>query len=185
MVSFLWGSVPVAYLVARVVAGADIRKVGDGNVGARNVYLNIGRIPGILVALGGIFKGYGAVFTARQLGLSENMVLVCGGVAVLGHDYTPFLHFQGGQGMSTSIGVLFFVLPQETLVVVFVSALFLVLFRNWDLSMALGFALFPLLAWGWGRSSKLVLYTVALLPIIGIKKILDIPRAAAIRRGQP
>ncbi|MBI2845357.1 MAG: glycerol-3-phosphate acyltransferase [Chloroflexi bacterium] len=183
IISFLWGSIPVAYLVARAAAGVDIRMLGDGNVGARNVYLNVGRIPGILVALGDILKGYAAVFTARQLGLSENLVLACGGVAVLAHDFTPFLRFQGGQGMSTSIGVLFFVLPQETITVVFVSAFLLLLLRNWDLSMSLGFALFPLLAWMAGRPSKLILYTIALLPLIGIKKILDLPRRAAIGRG--
>lgn len=62
------------------------------------------------------------------------------------------------------------------MVVVIVSAILLLLLRNWDLSMALGFVLFPILAWWWGRPSKLALYTIALLPTIGIKKILDWPR---------
>lgn len=73
----------------------------------------MGHLPGILVAVGDIVKGYGAVFTARELGLSENMILACGWVAVLAYDFTPFLRFQGGQEMSTSVGVLLLILPQE------------------------------------------------------------------------
>ena len=32
--AYLLGSVPSAYIVARLVAGVDIRQVGDGNMGA-------------------------------------------------------------------------------------------------------------------------------------------------------
>jgi len=42
LASFLLGAFPTAYLVARVAAGVDIRSVGDGNAGARNVYPTIG-----------------------------------------------------------------------------------------------------------------------------------------------
>lgn len=37
IISYLIGSIPFAYIIAKKVKGIDIRYVGDGNVGARNV----------------------------------------------------------------------------------------------------------------------------------------------------
>ena len=39
--SYLLGSIPSAYIAGRVLKGIDIRKVGDGNVGAANAYREI------------------------------------------------------------------------------------------------------------------------------------------------
>ncbi|MCI0797947.1 MAG: glycerol-3-phosphate acyltransferase, partial [Chloroflexi bacterium] len=41
LVSYLIGGIPTAYLAARLLKGADIRSLGDRNVGAANVYRNI------------------------------------------------------------------------------------------------------------------------------------------------
>lgn len=180
IIAFLLGSIPTAYIVARAVAGVDIRLVGDGNVGARNVYFQVGHLPGVAVAILDILKGTLAIRIATSLGLSENLVLAAGWIAVLGHDFTPFLRFRGGQGTATSVGVLLALISQETMVVIIVSAILLLLLRKWDLSLALGFALFPVLSWSTGRPNKVILYIISLLPAIGIKKILDLPRRARI-----
>ena len=36
--SYLIGSVPTAYIIARLVKGVDIRDTGSGNVGMSNLY---------------------------------------------------------------------------------------------------------------------------------------------------
>ena len=41
--SYLVGSVPTAYIIARLVKGVDIRKTGSGNVGASNLYQLTGK----------------------------------------------------------------------------------------------------------------------------------------------
>ena len=38
LISYLIGSIPNAYIVAKIVKKIDIRSVGEGNVGARNVW---------------------------------------------------------------------------------------------------------------------------------------------------
>jgi glycerol-3-phosphate acyltransferase PlsY len=35
--AFLWGGIPVGYVVVKQIKGLDIRKYGSGNIGATNV----------------------------------------------------------------------------------------------------------------------------------------------------
>ena len=52
--SYVIGSIPIAYLVGRKVESVDVREVGEGNVGARNVFHTVGHKWGSLVFLGEI-----------------------------------------------------------------------------------------------------------------------------------
>ena len=45
--SYLLGSVPTGYLIAKRVMGIDIRQHGSGNPGAANVYRIVGKWAGI------------------------------------------------------------------------------------------------------------------------------------------
>ncbi len=175
------GSVPSAYLVARAAQGVDIRTVGDGNVGARNVYWQVGAVAGALVLVADLAKGAGAVLTALALGLGRTEVMATGVVAALANDFTPWLRFQGGQGMAVTLGILTVLLPAETLVAVAGALAVLAVTRHWDASWAVSLSLLPVLAWIAGRSADLVLYPIALLPLIGAKKLIDRPRARRAR----
>lgn len=175
--AYLLGSIPSAYIISRLAAGVDIRMLGDGNVGARNVYLQVGRIPGVMVALLDIAKGALAVLTARWLGLSEIAILLAGFVVVLAHDWMIPLRFRGGQGQAASVGVVLTLFPREALLMLALTGVLLLITRNWDLSCSIGFGLLPLLAWLSGRPPRQVLYPVFLFPLIGIKKLIDLPRA--------
>jgi glycerol-3-phosphate acyltransferase PlsY len=175
--AYLLGSIPSAYIVSRLAAGVDIRMLGDGNVGAKNVCLQVGRVPGAIVGLLDTAKGAAAVLTARWLGLSEIVVLLAGFVAVLAHDWMFPLRFRGGQGQAASVGVILTLFPRETLLILALTGVLLLVTRNWDLSWSIGFGLLPVLAWLSGRPPRQVLYPVFLFPFIGIKKLIDLPRA--------
>lgn len=171
--AYLLGSIPFAYLVTRLVTGQDIRHLGDGNMGAKNTFLSVGRAAGVLVGAADMAKGAAAVALARSLGASEAAVYWAGACAVLGHDFPVFLRFRGGQGMATMVGVFGVLFPRELLLSVGALALALLLTRNWDLSCAIGFALLPVLMWFAGQPLRRVLYPVLLLPTIGLAKLLQ------------
>ena len=38
VIAYFLGSIPVAYIIAKAVRSIDVRKAGEGNVGARNVF---------------------------------------------------------------------------------------------------------------------------------------------------
>ena len=42
VIAYLMGSIPVAYIIAKAVRSIDVRKAGEGNVGARNVFHTVG-----------------------------------------------------------------------------------------------------------------------------------------------
>jgi glycerol-3-phosphate acyltransferase PlsY len=173
--AYLVGSIPTAYLLSRLMRGVDIRRVGDGNIGALNAYRHIGRWAGILVALLDIAKGSAVTLLARHAGLPIRWVLVIGAMAVLGHDFMLYLGFHGGQGMATITGVLLVVLPVPTLAGIGI-ALFLKYLakRSFDMSGAIGMGAIPLLAWITQEPLELVIYPVILLPTVGIRKLMYI-----------
>ncbi len=98
---FACGSIPFGYL-AGLANGIDIRKRGSGNIGFTNVLriMNIGWAIPVLVL--DVAKGMIPTAFAAEL----NLLPVLTGVgAILGHVFTPWLGFQGGKGVATTIGV--------------------------------------------------------------------------------
>jgi acyl phosphate:glycerol-3-phosphate acyltransferase len=120
--SYLIGSIPSGYLVARS-KGIDICRHGSSNIGAANVARVMGKKWGYLVGLCDFLKG----FLAAKLGfliashflLSSVLGSVIAAIAsILGHNYTVWLGFKGGKGIATSGGAVLALFPP----VVFVSA---------------------------------------------------------------
>ncbi|MEI6218735.1 MAG: glycerol-3-phosphate 1-O-acyltransferase PlsY [bacterium] len=116
--SYLLGSVPTAFLVAKA-HGIDIRTVGSGNVGATNVFRALGKWWGLLTFFSDLMKGFipGMVFpliAGRWLGYDGKATylgLVCAALAIAGHNWPIYLHFKGGKGVATSAGALMGVAP--------------------------------------------------------------------------
>jgi len=56
VIGYLFGSIPSAYISARLVKGKDIRQMGGGNVGTLNTFKEVGRGAGIAVLLADVAK---------------------------------------------------------------------------------------------------------------------------------
>ena len=180
LAAYLLGSIPSAYLVGRFVAGRDIREVGDGNVGAKNTYHWLGVLPGLVVAVVDIGKGFIAVTVARQFELPAHVPYLAGTCAVLGHDFPILLGFRGGQGMAAMVGVFAVLFPSQLAISLVVLGGALLVSRNWDLSCTLGFASLPLqLLYSSGNPVQ-VLYPVLMLPTIGLRKLAAVRRARRV-----
>ena len=89
---------------------ADIRQVGTRNMGAMNVFYEVGFIWGVVVLAMDIGKGVASMAIAEKLGVSQYAYMAAGFVAVLGHSFPVFLGFKGGKGGATSIGVLIYLM---------------------------------------------------------------------------
>jgi acyl phosphate:glycerol-3-phosphate acyltransferase len=104
VVAYLIGSIPFALLVARVV-GADLRRVGSGNLGATNVMRASGVKTGVLVAVLDVAKGAASVAIAQRITDGAGAPAIAGFAAVVGHIYPVWLKFRGGKGVATACGV--------------------------------------------------------------------------------
>ena len=111
LASYLIGSVPPAFLVAKWVAGIDIRRHGSGNVGATNVLRTLGPGPSAAVFALDFLKGCIPAWVGWQLSGSLLVGSLCGVAAVCGHNWSVFLRFTGGKGVTTSLGAILVLLP--------------------------------------------------------------------------
>ncbi|OPZ71890.1 MAG: Glycerol-3-phosphate acyltransferase [Firmicutes bacterium ADurb.Bin456] len=110
IVSYLIGSIPFSFLIARVWKGVDIRKCGSGNVGMTNVWRNAGPAAGLLALAGDLGKGVLVVLLARHYGPP---LLVAGAsiAALAGHSWPVFLGFKGGKLVATGVGLITAISP--------------------------------------------------------------------------
>jgi len=108
--AYLIGSIPFALLLARRW-GADLRRVGSGNLGAANVMRASGVSAGLLVACFDIAKGAASVWIAARLTTSVAAPAMAGVAAVVGHVYPVWLRFRGGKGVATACGVFTMLTP--------------------------------------------------------------------------
>jgi glycerol-3-phosphate acyltransferase PlsY len=165
--SYLLGSIPSAYIAGRAVKGIDIRKVGDGNVGAANAYREIGSKSGTAVLVADVGKGAIAV-SITSIFASQPVILLAGLGAVAGHNWPLYIRFRGGRGESTAIGVLSVLLPQAMLILLAISAVPFFVTRNTMLVGAILFSPLWFVALLTGASPALVGYSIGLPCLVGL-----------------
>jgi glycerol-3-phosphate acyltransferase PlsY len=171
--SYLLGSIPTGFLVARV-KGIDIRKVGSGNIGATNALRVLGKPAGILVLLVDALKGWVAVrvvamliveqFSSPDL-LGGDRVLaaiVASLFAVLGHNYPCWLGFKGGKGIATSAGVLTALVPWALLIILSVWIVLCAATRYVSIGSLAASATLPFATWLTTRDWTLTAVTGAM-----------------------
>jgi glycerol-3-phosphate acyltransferase PlsY len=182
LIGYIFGSIPSAYLAGRLRKGIDIREVGSRNMGAMNVFYQVGPVEAVLVTLVDLGKGVGAILLVRWLSGSplvspfDLLTGIAGTAAVIGHIFPVFLKFRGGKGAATAIGILIFLMPWAVpfLFAVFGIALFFT--RNPTFSYSLLLIVFPFVAGfvyvdHYGQPLALVFYSIGLGVFLGIQYI--------------
>lgn len=170
LASYLLGTLPTAYIVARLAKGIDIRRYGSGSVSASNVQTHVGLRAFALVGTIDFFKGLLPVILGLWLGLDLWVVMAAGVAVVIGHDWSPYLGFVGGRGVGPSMGMLLPVAPIE---VVVASLIFLAGRKHkydafWCI---LGIALLPVLALILRRPAPVVVAAAAILLLTILKRL--------------
>ena len=115
LASFLIGSIPFAK-VAMWGTGIDITKVGSRNPGFNNVLRVSSRWRAAIALIGDICKGYAALLLLSRGENPGMAVWIIGIASVMGHCWSPFLGFNGGKGVATTVGVLLYLAPWITVV---------------------------------------------------------------------
>ena len=104
--AYLAGCVAGGYYLVRFRTGKDMRTIGSGSVGARNVSSVLGA-PGFLATLAfDILKGCIVVWAARKIAGDEHAAALAMLAVVAGHIWPAQLGFRGGKGVATSLGCL-------------------------------------------------------------------------------
>lgn len=182
--AYLIGAFPSAHLVGRR-CGVNLRQTGDGNLGGLNTYRVLGWKPALVVSLIDIGKGTLAVWLAGRLSPNPVVPYLAALAAALGHDFSIYIRFAGGQGMAAILGSLLYLHPWETLLGAGLFLLCYAIFHNWDLAWGIGMVTIIASAWFWRRPFWQIALIVALIITIGLKKWMDLPLAHRLRESHP
>ena len=174
--AFCLGSIPSAYIVARVLKDIDLRTVGSGNLGASNIGAQIGKkwvAPVVLFDLVG--KGMSPVLLS-QTGVLPYIdgysVAIAALISLIGHNWCCFLKFDGGRGILVVLGSLAVFEPLFCLVMLISGLCVWFVTKNVPLSVLIGLILMPLGAMLWNCESGVVFFTVIAVLLVLAKRIL-------------
>jgi glycerol-3-phosphate acyltransferase PlsY len=184
VLSYLLGAVPFSLIIGKRVKGIDLREHGSGNLGATNVYRNLGAGWGGICLLLDMAKGAAAVGLATiavelspqgeplPLHLTGDIFRIIAAVlSILGHSFSPFVSFRGGKGIATSAGAFLTLEPLAVLAAIVVFAAVFIATRIVSLGSICAAAVFPIAvgffeARSSDYSSTLVIFSLVLAVLV-------------------
>ncbi|MEP0520373.1 MAG: glycerol-3-phosphate 1-O-acyltransferase PlsY [Hyphomicrobiales bacterium] len=147
---YMLGSIPFGYLLTKFAGLGDVRSIGSGNIGATNVLRTGNKKIAAFTLLGDALKGTIAVLLAWRFG--QDIAILAGFGAFLGHLFPVWLKFKGGKGVATFIGIALGLYWPAALIFLGVWLVMALIFRYSSLSAlvaSLGIILFCVLLERW------------------------------------
>jgi len=178
---YFLGSIPTGFLWAKA-RGIDIRKVGSGNIGATNVMRALGKGPGAAVLFLDAAKGFLPVVVAPCIFLNIDhtaLQITCCVFVIAGHNWTCWLKFKGGKGVSTSAGALLAFLPLPLLCALGVWGIVFTIWRYVSLGSICAAVTMPIATWLLAKDRTLFIFTVIVGAVIIYKHKSNIQRLLA------
>ena len=111
LIGYLFGAIPIGFLLVRATKGIDLRKIGSGRTGGTNSFRAGGVAVGILTSVLDVLKAACAVWLVRALfggQLPPEWLpwaeVTSGIMSVVGHNWSVFLGWKGGAGTAPNVG---------------------------------------------------------------------------------
>lgn len=180
------GNFATGYHLVRARTGQDIRELGSGSTGARNVGRVLGRNGFLLTVLGDFCKGALAVLMVRHFSNNDLFAALAMLFVVVGHIWPVCLNWQGGKGIVTSLGALLVFNAQLALVFAGFFLFAFVLMRRMTIPGLIAYAALPAVSY-WLHRNHFEATTFATLAALIVfahrQNILEEFPALAFRRG--
>jgi glycerol-3-phosphate acyltransferase PlsY len=104
ILGYLSGSLPFAIWITRLVKGVDVRDAGSGHATTTNTIRQAGVLPGALVFILDVAKGFAPTWLALHFAPAGWIAPLTAALAVVGHCWPIFAGFRGGMGLATANG---------------------------------------------------------------------------------
>lgn len=123
LLGYSLGAIPFGLVIGKLLRGIDIREYGSGNIGFANVLRTVGVKAGALtfiadvskgavpVLLGGIIIGDSTAEIGSLVFDKQGAQIAAALAAVIGHNWSIYIRFQGGKGVDTALGGLLAMSP--------------------------------------------------------------------------
>ena len=171
IIAYLLGNISTSYIIAKRLAGVDIRTQGSGNAGSTNVLRTLGKKAGAMTFIGDLLKGIIAVFIGYAISKFANIdTVISGYVAVFGvvcgHNWPAFLGFRGGKGVATSLGAMLAVHPVAALTCFAVFGVVVAVTKYVSLGSVVGIASSPFIVYLMGKKEAVPVTVFLALSVI-------------------
>lgn len=175
-ICYILGAIPTSYLLGKYLVKTNIMKVGSQNAGASNLFENGGKLLGLLAGLIDCFiKGTAPILLIESVIYIQYYDLIFASMAlIIGHNWSVFLRFKGGRGISTAIGLLIGFQMWEVILVlaVFVGIIGrFVFYKDSGFWCFIAFMLLPILCLLFHWQLHLVIFTLVLGILLIFKRL--------------
>ena len=190
--SFFVGAIPFGLILTKISGYGDIRKIGSGNIGATNVLRTGNKFLAILTLFLDVSKSFIMLYLVKfnyEFILEKNLLIllyiIIALLSLLGHMFSPFISFKGGNGIATAAGILLFINWIIALFTLFIWVIMVIRFKTSSLGALSASFMSPFLFWflyksnfiGYIEISILEVYLVLLITILlWVKHIPNIKR---------
>jgi glycerol-3-phosphate acyltransferase PlsY len=129
VIGYLFGAIPVGYILVKLIKGVDLRNFGSGRTGGTNSFRAGGVVIGVVTSVLDVVKAAGAIWLIQAL-FSNHLSAtwlpwaeVFGGIlSVVGHNWSIFIGLRGGAGTAPNVGwagvIWFPIVPVAVIVVI-------------------------------------------------------------------
>ena len=187
--AYALGCVGTGYYLVRAQTGRDLREVGSGSIGARNVGRVLGRSGFCVTLLADFAKGALAVMMAQHLTDKEFLTAVALLAVTVGHVWPVPLGFRGGKGVATSLGGLLVYDWQSALIYATAFAVLFALMRRTILPGLFAYLVLPFTVWCFRQDGVQVALVSGLIGVVWFAHrqnlITEIRELARYRSAEP
>ena len=146
--------------LVRLLTGKDIAKINSGNVGSRNAGRVLGAKGFLITFVGDFGKGLLVVLLVDQFS-SELWVLLTALIAVTaGHIWPIQLHFKGGKGVATALGVVLGLDILLGMILIGIWGLTVLWFKYSSGGALVSFGLLPVIVLFTSQSNNFLIFSV-------------------------
>lgn len=185
VIAYLLGCLDTGYYLVRYRTGQDVRDLGSGGTGAKNVGRVLGRTGFVVVFIADCLKGGAALWVASLLGAGQAGIAIATIAVVLGHIFPVQLQFRGGKGASTALGALLVLVPLVAVATLLSSLVLYLLSRKPAASGVAAFALMPVFTWAFDYSSLVFLTVIGVTALLLFTHRVHLPETAGMFRRPP
>lgn len=173
LLGYMAGSIPFSIIVTRLVKNVDVRDAGSGHATTTNTLRQAGLLPGIIVLLLDLSKGFFPTLLAVKVAPFPWVVPLVAGLAVVGHCWPVFAGFRGGMGLAVAGASLLAIQWSYALIgLAFLIVLVLVIRHSAKAAFFTGISLAPLM-WLVGGSNLLIWSSLAVGIVIAVRFLSD------------
>jgi acyl phosphate:glycerol-3-phosphate acyltransferase len=128
--SYLYGSIPFAYLATRLITGKKLTEEGTGNIGVTNAYKVGGMAVVIITLLGEISKAVFSIYASRYVSGDDLFaMLLCAFCALVGTSFSVFLRGRGGRGSTVGLWIILILSPLSGVILLAIASILAALAR--------------------------------------------------------